>query len=104
MEKGVNAILTLNAKKKNIVITLLILIFISAILAVGYIYIKNAPIRTVNAYLNARYNINYNNIKEKVAIQKELFDESILDAGYTYTNFDNDIKMFKDNKIKIELR
>ena len=57
----------------------------------------------VTRYIDARYNADYNNIRKKVEIQKELFDKSFIDKESTYTMFDNDIDMFVNNQLIVKI-
>jgi hypothetical protein len=44
--------------------------------------------------------MNYDNIDDYVPIQKAMFHESVLEAGYPFTDFENDMNIFKVNKLK----
>lgn len=74
------------------------------IIGISYYKTNIMPVNIVEKYLYSRYNnTSYLNLADKIDIQKQYIDDSLLNTQYKFVSFDMDRKTFSENKYIVEL-
>lgn len=74
------------------------------IIGISYYKTSIMPVNVVEKYLYSRYNnTSYLNMADKIDMQKQYIDDSLLNTQYKFVSFDMDIKTFDENKYIVEL-
>lgn len=88
--------------KKYVYLSIAAIAIIITVLYYYFNYVK--PVRFINHYLCVRYDgTNEENIGEKVAIQQKLFSNSLLNTGFKFTNFSNDIEIVRSKNMETNI-
>ncbi len=97
--------MNMEAKKINrgirykISVLIFTLIGITTAYTTSFIYSGVIANRTIESYVEARYNMDYTNIDRKIDIQKSILDETLNNTDFWYNNFKSDADLFKKRKI-----
>ncbi len=88
-------------KNKLLLIIGAVIIALSAIITTYYYANNYLSKKMVSNYLTTRYqSTDYNNISERSETQKGYLDTAFIVPGNIFTNYEDDIKMFKENLFK----